>query len=62
MSFKRGGLVKHKKYGLCYVGGSSKGRISLYNIKTGQRLCQNAKIEDTKFLSYNTLIRKDIAN
>ncbi len=30
LGFKRGSLVRHKRYGMCYVGGSSKGRISLY--------------------------------
>ena len=57
---KRGSLVRHIKHGLCYVGGSSKGRVSLHNLETGKRLCQNAKGEDIKFLSYNTLIRKEV--
>ena len=59
MGFKRGSLVKHTKYGLCYVGGSSKSRISLHNLEDGKRLCRNAKVEDIKFLSYNTWIRKE---
>ena len=52
--FSRGSLVKHLKHGFSYVGGASKGRISLHDISTGKRLCQNAKPEDTKFLSFNT--------
>ncbi|AFZ37978.1 hypothetical protein Sta7437_4516 (plasmid) [Stanieria cyanosphaera PCC 7437] len=52
--FKRGSLVKHPKYNLCFVGGSSKGRVSLHSVETGKRLCQNAKPQDIKFLTYNT--------
>ncbi|MCQ3929367.1 MAG: hypothetical protein DPW16_02825 [Chloroflexi bacterium] len=51
MGIKRGSWVKHPKYGLCYVGGSSKGRISLHNMASGQRLCQNAKPEDCMILT-----------
>lgn len=54
LGFKRGSLVKHPKWGLSYVGGTSKGRMSLHNINDGKRLCQNAKPEDIKFLTYNT--------
>jgi len=50
MGFKRGSWVKHPKYGVCYVGGASNGRISLHTLDTGKRLCQNAKPEDLTFL------------
>ena len=50
LGFKRGTWVHHPKYGVCYVGGTSKARISLHALKTGKRLCQNAKPEDLKFL------------
>lgn len=53
MGFKRGGLVKHKKWGVAYVGGTSKERISLHCPKTGKRLCQTAKVEDTQHLTFN---------
>lgn len=58
MGLKRGSLVRHLKYGVCYVGGTSiienkYERISLHSFKTGERLCQNAKVEDCKFLCYN---------
>ncbi len=56
LGFKRGSLVKHPKYGFCYIGGTSKDRVSLHNKKTGKRLCQNAKIEDVRFVSHNTWI------
>ena len=54
MGFKRGSLVKHPKYNVCYVGGTKDGRISLHNITDSKRLCQNAKPTETKFLAYNT--------
>jgi hypothetical protein len=54
LGFSRGSIVKHKKFGVTYVGGSSEGRISLHNLKDGKRLCQNAKIEDVQFLTYGS--------
>ena len=54
LGFKRGGVAKHSKYGTVYIGGSSKGRVSLHSVETGKRLCQNAKAEDIKFLSFNS--------
>ena len=52
--FKRGSLVRHPKHGVSYVGGKLKDRISLHTVRTGKRLCQNAKPSDCKFLTYNT--------
>ena len=61
--FKRGSIVKHPKYGFCYVGGwqesptkKDPGRktISLHSLNTGKRLTQNAVPTDCKFLSYNS--------
>jgi hypothetical protein len=52
MGFKRGSLVKHNKYGLCYVGGTSKGRISVHDLSSGERISQNVKIEDCVFKTY----------
>lgn len=61
--FKRGSIVKHPKYGFCYVGGwqesptkkdPERKTISLHNLKTGKRLCQNALPIDCKFLAYNS--------
>ena len=54
LGFKKGSLAKHKKYGLCYIGGNRKDRLSLHEIKTGKRLCQNAKIEDVRFIAFNS--------
>ena len=50
--FKRGSYIKHTKYGVCYVGGASKGRISLHSLSDGKRLCQNAKPQECKYLTY----------
>ncbi|MBW4648590.1 MAG: RRXRR domain-containing protein [Kastovskya adunca ATA6-11-RM4] len=52
--FKRGGIAKHPKYGVVYIGGASKGKVSLHSLETGKRLCQNAKPSDIKFLSFNS--------
>lgn len=61
--FKRGSIVKHHKYGFCYVGGwqesptkkdPQRKTISLHSLNTGKRLCQNALPGDCKFLSYNS--------
>jgi hypothetical protein len=51
LGVKKGVLVKHFKYGLCYVGGSLKNRLSLHSLKTGKRLTQNVKREDFKILT-----------
>lgn len=54
--FKRGAIVKHLKYGKCYVGGEDvkKSRISLHCLATGKRLCKNAKPADIKHLAFNS--------
>jgi len=56
--FKRGSYVKHPKYGVCFVGGASKGkatkgqRISLHSLISGNRLTQNAFPTECEFLTY----------
>jgi len=54
LGFKRGSLVKHSTFGLSYIGGTSKNRISLHSLADGQRLCQNANPMDCKFLAFNS--------
>jgi hypothetical protein len=62
MGIKRGSWVKHPKYGVCYIGGTSNGRVSLHNMQNSKRLTQNAKPEDCKFLTYASWrIRKEIS-
>jgi hypothetical protein len=55
LGFKRGSLVKHPKWGLAYVGGTSGDRISLHSVRTGSRLCQNARPADCKLLCFNSI-------
>jgi len=54
MGLKRGSLVKHRELGLTYVGGSSNNRVSLHDLATGVRITTRAKLEDIKFLTYNS--------
>jgi hypothetical protein len=52
---KRGSLVKHKKWGLCYLGGhSEKKGLSLHGLEDGKRICRNAKVQDLVVLRFNT--------
>lgn len=63
LGFKRGSWVRHPKYGVCYVGGSSGDRISLNSMQTGKRLAQNAKPADLKFLcTASWRLRKETRN
>jgi hypothetical protein len=50
--FKRGAYVKHPKYGVCFIGGASKGRISLHSLTDSRRLTQNANPSFCKHLTY----------
>lgn len=51
MGLTRGTLVRHPKHGLSYVGGSSKGNVSLHNIISGKRITQTAKVLDLTILT-----------
>lgn len=51
MGIKRGTWVRYPRYGLCYVGGTSEGRISLHTLDSGQRVYQKAKPEDCVILT-----------
>ena len=53
MGFKRGSIVKHEKYGICYVGGTSKARITLHNLFDGSRLSRCIKSEAVQFKAYS---------
>lgn len=54
LGFKRGSLVKHPKFGICYVGGTMAGKISLHSVASGVRATKCAKTTDCRFLTYNT--------
>lgn len=61
--FKRGSIVRHPKWGVCFVGGwqesptkkqPDRKTISLHSLETGKRLTQNANLIDVRFLSFNS--------
>lgn len=52
--FKRGSIVKHSKWGVAYVGGTTKQGIVLQSLKDGSRLCANAKPQDCRFKCYSS--------
>jgi hypothetical protein len=59
LGFKRGSWVKHPKHGLCYVGGTTGGTLSLHDMQMGLRL---AKVKPTtvQFLNRSSWrIRKE---
>ena len=62
LGFERGSIVTHPKWGETYVGGTSKGRISLHCRKTGKRLCRNAKPVNITFRTYNSFTVGKVAN
>jgi hypothetical protein len=63
LGFKRGTWVRHPKYAVCYVGGTSHDRLSLHRLQDGKRLCQNAKPEDCQFLTLSSFrLRKEQAH
>jgi len=51
---KRGSLAKHKKWGLCYLGGcSEKTGLSLHGLEDGKRFFRTAKVQDLVVLRFN---------
>ena len=54
-NYTKGMLVKHKEYGMCYIGGYMKNRgISLHSLLSGKRLCQNGREKDINIICYNS--------
>jgi hypothetical protein len=51
LGFRRGSLVWCEKRGYTYVGGNNGERISLHNIGTGKRICQNVEPSDCRLFS-----------
>jgi hypothetical protein len=51
LGLKRGTLVRHVRYGLCYIGGFQDDGFSLHNLRSGKRLTQHAKREEFKVLT-----------
>jgi len=52
MGLKRGSWVRHRKYGITYVGGTNGKEISLHSLQSGKRLTTHAKVEDCQVLTY----------
>ena len=50
MGLKRGSWVRHPKYEICYLGGTTNGRLSLHDMHTGKRVTQHAKPRDCQVL------------
>jgi hypothetical protein len=50
LGLKRGSWVRHPKYGIAYVGGTTNGRVSLHAMQTGERLTKAAKVRDCQML------------
>jgi hypothetical protein len=50
LGIKRGTLVKHPRYGLAYVGGSTQGKLSLHALETGKRLTQGANLIECRII------------
>lgn len=54
--FRKGSLIKSKKFGLTYLGGSNNGRVSLHSLETGKRLTTSVKLgEENRVISYNSI-------
>ncbi len=51
---QRGSLVRHPKYGVTYLGGFLKDRVSLHSLRDGKRLTQTAKVTDLTVLKPNS--------
>lgn len=51
LGLKRGTWVKHPKYGLCYIGGTTGNRVSVHAMQTGKRLAENIKTQDCRILT-----------
>jgi hypothetical protein len=54
LGFERGSIIKHVKYGICAVGGTSGGRVSLHSLSTKRRLTKSAKPVDVAFRAFNS--------
>ena len=55
----------HKKYGLTYIGGTYKGKLTLHDIKTRKRLSRDTRKENCKILTnlkWRTLFLSPIRN
>jgi hypothetical protein len=49
LGMPRGSVLKYKGK-LCYLGGSSKGKVAVHSIKSGERIKRSVKVNDIKML------------
>jgi hypothetical protein len=62
LGLKRGAWVRHRKYGIVYVGGTTGGRVSLPAMQDGKRLTKAAKVTDCQVLCIASWrVRKPVA-
>jgi hypothetical protein len=52
LGISRGSVLKHKDK-LCYLGGTSRGKVSIHSIITGKRINQNTNTRDIKVMYNN---------
>jgi hypothetical protein len=48
MGMRRGSVVNHTELGMVYVGGASKGKVSLHDVESGKRLTQKGSCSDVR--------------
>jgi hypothetical protein len=54
LGFKRGSVVKHIKLGIVYIGGKTKGLLSLHSLINGDRITRRGSSKNFKFLYFNS--------
>ena len=53
LGMQRGTLVRHPQYGVVYLGGHTKNRVSLHSLKDGKRLTTNGQVSELRVLGLN---------
>jgi hypothetical protein len=61
LGLKHGSLVRHPRHGVCHVGGTTGGGLSLHDPGTFERVTRNARGQDLKVLGYRSW-REEVAN
>lgn len=55
IGFERGSVVKHPKFGICLIGGTRNGRVSLRSL-AGKIISRHARPSELKFKSFNSFL------
>ena len=53
MGMKRGSVVNHTRLGRVYIGGTTREKVSLHDLITGERLTKCGSVKDCSFLHFN---------